>query len=142
MTTFSGVVSYPTPPYSNPPINPQYYIPSLFFISDISNGVMTTVTTTLNHNYVVGQYVRLLIPRANISIEFNEQLGLVLSIPAPNQVVLDINSTLYNIFQTSTQPNQPQIVATGDLNSGATNASGNVNEGTFIPGSFINISPL
>lgn len=132
----------PVPPFNNPPINPQYFQPGFFFISSISNGTTTTITTTANHNFVVGQTVRLQIPRVNLSIEFNEQSGNVLSIPAANQVVLDINSSFYNLFQTSTQPNQPQIVAIGDLNSGATNNSGNVNQGTYIPGAFINISPL
>ena len=132
----------PIPPYTNPPINPQYYKPGFFYIAAISNGVMTTVTTTENHNFSLNQSVRLQIPRANLSIEFNEQIGVVLSIPAPNQVVLDINSSFYNLFQSTTQPNQPQIVAVGDFNSGALLSSGNVGLGTYVAGAFINISPV
>lgn len=142
MTTLRGVVSYPIPAYSNVPINAQYYEPSLFFISAITNGITTLVTTTEDHNYVIGQLVRLNIPRANRAIQFNQQTGYVIGIPSSTQVTLDINSTRYDLFQTSTQPTQPQIVAVGDVNSGNTNSSGNLNTATGIPGAFINISPL
>lgn len=140
--TQAQVVSNPTPIYSNPPIEPQFYQPSQFFISAISLGQTTTVTTTVNNNYVVGQLVRFVIPQANGTRQLNEQPGYVINVPAPNQVVVNINSSLYDIFQTSTQPTQPQILAIGNINSGDINASGNLNTGTFIPGSFINISPL
>lgn len=142
MTTLTGVVSFPIPAYSNVPINAQYYEPSLFFISAISNGITTLVTTTQNHNYVVGQLVRLVIPRQNRSIQFNGQSGYVVGIPASNQVTLDINSSTYDTFQTTTQANQPQILAIGDVNQGSINSSGNLNTATGIPGAFINISPL
>jgi len=139
---FPSAITGPIAPYSNVPINPQYYVPRQYFISTIVNGATTLVTTTTAHNYVVGQQVKLLIPMFNKIIELNNKTGFVISIPAANQVVIDINSNLYNIFQTSTYPTQPQILAIGDINSGNINISGNVNTGTFIPGSFIDISPL
>lgn len=139
----TGVISYPIPPYSNLPIEPQFYLPSRFVISAISLGQSTTVTTTVNHNYVIGQLVRLLIPSVCKTIELNEQEGFVTSIPSPNQVVLNINSSGFNSFvNTSSISSQPQILAIGDTNTGATNSSGRNSTGTFIPGSFINISPL
>lgn len=36
----------------------------------------------------------------------------------------------------------PQIMAIGDINSGTINASGRTNQGTYIPGSFIDVSPV
>jgi hypothetical protein len=132
----------PVAPYYNVPINAQYYKPSQFFISGITLGQTTLVTTTVNHNYVIGQGVRLVIPYFNGTNQLNEQQGLVISIPNPNQVIINIDSSAYTLFKTSTYPTQPQILAIGDINSGDINASGNVNTGTFIPGSFINISPL
>lgn len=142
MTTLRGVISYPIPPYSNVAINAQYYIPNRFFISAITRGPVTTVTTTVDHNYVIGQLCRLLIPRANLIIELDEQSGYVIAIPATNQVTLNINSIGFSAFVTSTQPTQPQILAIGDYNSGNINASGNLNTSTLIPGSYENISPL
>lgn len=139
--TQAQVISYPIPAYSNPPIQPQFYAPRQFFISAITLGRTTLVTTTTDLDYVVGQLVRFLIPKANGTRQLNDQLGYVISVPATNQVVVEIDSTSYNLFQTSSQPLQPQILAIGDINLGINNASGNLNMGTFIPGSFINISP-
>jgi len=142
MSTFTGVISYPIPPYSNPPIQPQFYEPSRFVISSITLGATTTVTTTLDMNYVIGQLVRLIIPRAFGCIQLNEQEGYVISIPASNQVVLDIYSAGGSPYISATDPNVPQILAIGDINLGAINRYGRVNLNTNIPGSFINVSPL
>jgi hypothetical protein len=135
----------PIAPENNPPINPQYYQPSVFDITAIALGVNTTVTTSVAHNYVIGQNVRLLIPAAYGSIQLNEQQGLVIAIPATNQVVLNINSAQNVdpfIAMPAYGPTPPQIAAIGDQNSGTINTTGRSNTGTFIPGSFIDISPL
>lgn len=133
----------PIAPQNNPPINPQYYQPSQFFISAISLGVTTTITTSVNNNYAVGQVVRLLIPPTYGTYQLNEQTAQVINIPAANQVTLNINSKGYNAFIPSPAygPTKPQIIAIGDVNSGVINASGRSSTGTFIPGSFIDISP-
>lgn len=149
MPSTTGVISYPIPPYQNLPIEPQNYQPSRFVISAISLGQTTTVTTTGNVNYVIGQLVRLLIPSAFGTIELNEQSGYVLSIPTPNQVVLGINSSRMTAFNSSATAttSQPQILATGDVNTGTVSTTGrsiptiNGNTNIAIPGSFINISP-
>src|ERR1700691_3913599 len=133
----------PVPPESNPPINPQYYAPNWFNISAIGLGQTTTVTTTVNHNYVIGQLVRLIIPQMYGCRQLNEQTGYVLSIPAANQVVLSIYSQNFDVVTANPTSNttQPQILAIGDINNGTSNSSGRSNTGTSIPGSFINISP-
>lgn len=133
----------PIPPYSNPPIEPQFFQPSVFPISGLSLGGSTTVTTTENHNYVIGQLCRLIIGQSWGSYQLNEMLGYVTSIPASNQVVLNINSQNANSFKTGFGTN-PQIVAVGDVNSGLISSTGNrLPNGLVptIPGSFINISP-
>ena len=236
--TQKQVVSYPTPLYSNPPIEPQFYQPSQFFISALVIGVRTLVTTTEDNNYQVGQLVRFIIAKENGTIQLNGQSGYVVEIPNPNQILVDIDSSSYDTFKSfnqvtlsqvnvgpsgtspwsfnlfnllglpifpivpgsvklvlpgvyifidqgngillgmsfpllnfgtinyatgdvsitfvsppvgnvlvnvtynTTQLTKSQILAIGDINSGNLNASGNVNTGTFIPGSFINISPL
>lgn len=135
------VVTYPTPLYANVPINAGYYQPSQFFISGITLGATTTVTTTVNHNYVVGQLVRLLIPFGFGSTQLNEQEAYVIAIPNSNQVTLNLSSIGVNPFISATFNTQPQIVAVGGINTGAINNDGNVSDLTYIPGSFINISP-
>lgn len=132
----------PIAPQNNPPINPQYYQPRIFNILAISLGQTTTVTTTVDHDYVVGQLTRLLISQAFGSYQLNEKQAYVISIPAANQVVLDMNSTLASLFiyDPTSSLSQPQIVPIGDANSGQINTgrTGNI---TYIPGSFIDISP-
>lgn len=132
----------PQSSYQNPPINPQYFQPSQFFIEDIELGQTTTITTTVDHNYVIGQLCRLLIPQYNGTYQLNEQLGYVESIPSVNEVVLNIDSSVnVGTFMSSTKPNQPQILAVGDIQNGYINSNGLQNNQTAITGSFVNISP-
>lgn len=132
----------PVPPESNPPIEPQFYIPSVFNIAAIALGQTTLVTTTLNHNYVIGQLVRLTIPSLYKTHQLNEKTGYVISIPQADQVVLNIYSQGANTFNPvapiDTTP--PQITAIGDTNSGQINVFGRSGNLTFIPGSFIDVS--
>ena len=146
--TQKGVISYPTPPYQNPPIEPQFYKPRMFVISAISTGILTTITTTLDNDYVIGQLCRLTIPSKYGSRGLNEVEAYVIDIPTSNQVTLDYDSNGVDPFIASPtfvpfqQKTLPQILAIGDINMGVINATGRRNTGTFIPGSFINISPL
>ena len=131
----------PTPAYNNPPIEPQFYQPSRFQISNISIGVQTTVTTTVNQNYVIGQLVRLIIPNGYGCTQLTNRTAYVIAIPAANQVTLDLNSKTASAFINAGRATPPQIVAVGDVNTGAINIEPNP-EILNIPGSFINISPL
>lgn len=133
----------PTPPYTNLPINAQFYKPSTFYISNISLGIMTIITTSTDHNYVIGQLVSLVIPSNYGSYQLNGQLAFVIGIPTSNQVILDLNSTNVDPFISSPAfiGTPPQIVAIGDINSGLISSTGRVNPNTAMPGSFQNISP-
>jgi hypothetical protein len=135
------VISYPVPLYANVPIQSQFYIPSRFVISAISLGITTTVTTTVDHDYVIGQQVRLIIPPTYGTRQLNERTAYVLSLPATNQVLLALNSQFMDPFISSTATTKAQILAIGDVNQGQINSNPNT-ETTFIPGSFINISPI
>ncbi len=88
----TGVISYPVPPYSNPPIEPQFFQPSRFDIANISFGQTTIVTTTTTQNYVVGQLVRLLIPAIFGSYQLNNLQGYVINILSSTQVEIDLIS--------------------------------------------------
>ncbi len=137
------VISYPIPVYQNLPINADFYQPSRFVIENITLGETTIVTTTEDMNYVEGQLVRLLIPAFFGTSQLNGVQAYVISLPAANQVELDVTSIGMNSFvlATGNLPCVAQIVAIGDINTGTQNATGRVNLGTTIPGSFIDISP-
>lgn len=138
-----SVISYPVPLYQNVPINPQYYKPRKFFISDITLGVQTLIETTVDMNYAIGQQIRLIIPSEFGCRQLNETFGYVVDIPSSNSVLVDIDSS-QNVdpFVSSSATTRPQILAIGDINMGATNTQGAINQISYIPGSFINISPV
>lgn len=140
----SSPITGPIPPYSNPPINPQFFQPSVFDIASITFGLTTTVEATENMNYVVGQQVRFIIPPTWGARQLNQQTGYVLSLPSATEVVVSINSSVgYDSFTISTNyPQKSQIIAIGDVNSGIISNNGSVISTTNVPGSFINISPL
>lgn len=137
-----SVITYPIPAYQNLPIQANYYEPSRFVISAITLGLQTIVTTTEDTNYVVGQEIRLLVPGSFGSYQLNGRTGIVVDIPASNQVTTNIDSS-QNVdpFAASSATTVAQILAIGDINQGTTNSQGLVNNGTFIPGAFIDISP-
>jgi hypothetical protein len=141
------VISYPIPAYSNVPIEPQFYKPRRFEISNIIKGLTTLVTATDDLDYTIGQLVRLIIPPTFGIRQLNEQLAYVISIPSSTQVILDIDSRYMDSFKNSTATTRPQILGVGDINTGYVNDNGqnrattNGDTQINIQGSFINISP-
>jgi len=86
------VISYPIPIYANVPIHAEYYTPKRFVIEDVQLGQTTIVTTVLDHDYVIGQQVRLIIPSNFGCYQLNKVKGYVISVPSSDQVEVDINS--------------------------------------------------
>lgn len=63
-------------------------------------------------------------------------------------ITLNVDSTSFTTYTSggtatleAQDLNVPQIMAIGDINSGCINTSGNVNQSTYIPGAFTDISP-
>lgn len=137
--------SGPIAPERNPPITPQYYSPRARFISAITLGITTTITTQDPNQFVVGQLVRLLIPSYWGSVQLNEVQGYVTQVLSDTQFVIDINSSDASAFGlSSSHPavyQNPQVIPVGDVNTGPINSQGRSNQITNIPGSFIDISP-
>ena len=149
---FFPVIQGPIAPYSNLPIKPQFFQPSQFPITAITYGVTTTVTmgdstNNVPPNYVVGQFVRFIIPVKYGARQLNEKVGYVISLPSSNQVEIEINSIGTDPFVASPtfSPGESQtpaqILAIGNLANGQINSTGRIDLGTYPPGSFINISP-
>jgi len=135
----------PIAPERNPTIEPQFYQPSVFEITALTRGRSTTITTSTDHNYVVGQQVRLNVPNFYGTFQISGLQGIVTSIPADDQAVVNIDSTNFNVFisNPSYGPTKPQIWAIGDVNTGqiiSTGRNSTLSQLT-IQGSFENISP-
>lgn len=141
----SGYFNAPYAAESNPPIVPQYFRPGVFFVTDITKAKYAVVTTNVSNQYIVGQQVRFVIPNNYHMVQLNEQSGLVKAILSNVSFVVDIDTSQYNTFVPSPVygPTRPQVMAIGDINTGVpANVSGRINQGTTIPGAFINTSPL
>ncbi len=135
------IIQGPVALYNNVPVNPQYFKPRRFEISSISIGLTTTITSTVPMDYVIGQEVRLIIPPDYGYRFLNQTTGFVIAIPSDNEVTLNINSLGNNSFNPGSIAQTAQIVAIGDVNTGAVNDEGRRNNITYVPGAFRNISP-
>ncbi len=118
---------------------PYLYFPGTTFISAITTGTTTTISTTDAHNLVVGQEVALRIPSfwgttqlnslPNTIIPGSPIYGYVIAVTNYNTVVVNIDSTAYTAFNSNqpflSYPGQqfPQIVAVGDVNTGGVSIS-------------------
>ena len=137
---------------------PFLYLPGVCFISSIVNGSTTTVTTTVENNYVLGQQVGFRIPPAwresqlnyNNNIPGSPLYGYVSEIISPTEFVCTIDSSSFSQFNTNVPfgvysgLSFPQVVAVGDINTGGLQYNGSqlypsstVN-GPAISGAFLN----
>ena len=118
---------------------PYLYFPGQSFISAITTGATTTVTTTNAHNFVVGQEVAFRIPSQWGTVQLNSLpntlvpgspiYGYVISVTDYHTVVVNINSSAFTAFNSNLTVAQtiglsyPQIVAVGDVNTGGVQIS-------------------
>lgn len=132
-------ISFPRPQFSNPAIMPEDYKPSVFGITSITQEENPTVTTAVNHNFVIGQDVRFIIPVSYGMRQLNGRSAIVTSVPADNQFIAKINTSNFDAFTNPGTDTPAQVKAIGDINSGVRSSTGNIFAPT-IPGSFQNIS--
>jgi hypothetical protein len=133
-----SVVTYPAPLYANLPIR-QTFSPDKFDIQAITLGKTTTVTTTTNHDYVVGQQVRFIIPVQYGTRQLNSIQGLITEIPSTNSFIVDINSVGFDTFIAAGVKTPAQVKAIGNITTANPSLSRS-QLSTFIPGSFRNLS--
>ncbi len=101
-------------------INPVYK-PAMRVIAGITNAPIATVTTTVDHRYLVGTIVRLDIAPTGGMLQANQQMGTVLSVPTPTTFTININTSAFDLFTVpSVWPppyNDSQVVPIGEDNS-------------------------
>lgn len=155
----SGFASAATAGFMKKVLYPDLYIPYGVNITAITTGATTTITTAVNHGFVVGQEVFFVIPQISATAWGTVQLdtfayntshvvpqqAYVTSVPAANQIVVNVNSTGFTAFAFPTSAQAalgitfPQVLGIGDQNSGATNATiplPQVPPAITIPGAF------
>ncbi len=118
---------------------PDLYFPGDKFVSFITTGTTTTIKTTSQHQYQVGQEIAFRIPQnwgtyqlnslPNTLIPGSPIYGYVVSVTDALTFVVNINSTGYSAFNPNqtfagyTQEKWPQVVAVGDVNTGGVSIS-------------------
>ncbi len=123
---------------------PDLYVPFGTNITAVSTGATTTITTSVNHSFVIGQEVFFVIPSTSFvnttpvwgTTQLDSQFvvqstgipqqAYVTAIPAANQITVNVNSTGFGTFTYPTSAQAalgitfPQVLAIGDQNSGGT----------------------
>lgn len=139
-SNYTALSGSPTGAFVRQVLFPWNYLPGVNFISAITTGTTTTITTTSNHNYVVGQEIAFRIPSVWGTTQLNSLpnsvtpgspvYGYVTSLTSNTVFVCSINSTGFTAFNSNPTVAQtvgltpPQVVAVGDINSGGTAYSG------------------
>lgn len=80
------------------------YYPVAREITDITNEQMATVTFSEDHGYLVGQILGFRVTREWGMFQINNLRGEVMDIPADDQVVIDIDTSLWSNFITPADP--------------------------------------
>ena len=96
-----AIVTSPFPPYQNFEIDSDFYNPDIFDISSISFGLTTTITTSIVHNYTVGQIVRFQIPNRYKTIELDGKEAIITDLPSSTQFKFEIESNGFTPFLSS-----------------------------------------
>lgn len=139
-SNYTALSGSPAGAYVRQVLYPFLYEPGVNNITAISTGTTTTITTTNNHNLVVGQEIGFRIPSAYGTTQLNELPNnttpgspvyyYVTALNSNTQFVCNANSTGFTAFN-SNQPvtsvpglQLPQVVAVGDVNSGGVAYSG------------------
>jgi hypothetical protein len=133
-SNYTALSGSPASAFVQKVLYPFLYLPEDNVVSAISTGSTTTVTTTMYHNFEVGQEIAFRIPSSwgtvqlnslpNVLIPGSPVYGYVTSITDNWTFVCNINSTGFTAFN----PNQtvptvpgltaPQVLAVGDVNTG------------------------
>lgn len=120
------------------------YIPYTCNIIAVNNGQTTTVTTDVNHGFIVGNTVQFNIPKQWGERQLDGLKGTVLAITA-NTITVNIDSLLFDVFSTPTVTlptviDPAQVLPVGDYNTGCL-ATDILNPPLQIPGTYRNTYP-
>lgn len=149
-SNFTALAASPSGAFVKKVLYPFLYAPGVAFVSAISTGSTTTITTTAPHNFVAGQEIAFRIPSAYGTTQLNSlpnnttpgspQYAYVTSVSSATQFVCNVNSSSYTAFN-SNQPISsvpglqfPQVLAVGDVNTGGVAYSG----GALYPSPVVN----
>lgn len=81
------------------PFEPNYFQPRRKYITKITKAAQAVVTLSVTHNYVVGEYVRMVVPNGFGMTEMNGLQALITAIDTTNNTItINVNSTAFTTF--------------------------------------------
>jgi len=115
---------------------PQYfdiasptYLPVMRIVVGITNASSPTVTTSIDHEYLSGEIVRLIVPFNWGMTQMNGKVGEI-TVLSPTTFSIDINSTDFDTFVVPTPNDQypfpAQVIPIGERNDMITAATRNI----------------
>ncbi len=129
----SGFASQATAGVCQKLIVPQLFEPRQRFIVAITLGATTTIKTSVDHGYSVGQLVTLQVPSDFGSVQLNGLRGRISSVPADDEFVVDIDSSAATAFAFPASGAVPfSFAQTEPAGSQTTLAQGNVTPGASV----------
>lgn len=166
-SNYTALSGSPAGAYVKKVLYPYLYAPGVSFVEAITTGTTTTVVTTAQNNFVVGQEIAFRIPTAWGTYQLNSLpnsvtpgspiYGYVVSVTNTTTFVCSIDSTGFTAFNTNQTVASvpglefPQVVAVGDVNTGGVQISAgsalypppvvnsiNTINGPAIQGAFVN----
>jgi len=93
------------------------FVPARKVISNITNAARAVVTTTVPHDYVTGEYVRIHMPLTSGMVQIAQQYAPIEIIDDTN-FYIDIDTRTYAPFVAQVEPyfQKPQCIAIGSVN--------------------------
>lgn len=106
------------------------FTPSSKIVQSITRARPGVVTTTTNHGYHDGAFVRFVFPEFVGMMQLNNQSALI-TVLSPTTFAIDIDTSNFDVFSSVGVVNLPQVIPIGEVASTLTNAADNA--GNIIP---------
>lgn len=108
----------------------NFFVPNRQDISSITNANPAVVTTTQNHGYQAGLYIRLVYPVTFGMEQLIDQVFLA-TILSPDSFSIPIDTTTFEPYNSATSFQVGQVIPVGEISSTLANAE--KNNYTIIP---------
>lgn len=133
----------PLNPYNLGLFNSGTYSPFICNISAITQSQTATITTSIDHGFVVGNQIQCFVPAQWGMRQLNNVKGYVTAVPSATQITTNINTQSFDPFviPMTTTSTIAQVAGIGDSNTGNAAPGGVLPLPNTPPGAFENQPP-
>ena len=136
----------PLNPYNLGLFNSGTYSPFICDITAVTQAQEATITTSIDHGFIVGNQIQCFIPPQYGMRQLNNLKGYVSAVPSTTQITVTINTLAFDSFVVPSVPalvviDPAQVSGIGDSNTGTVAPSGVLSAPNTVPGAFENQPP-